>query len=146
MTRNRSDEVNRVPQVASLPPAGPAWFSSVMGTGILALLVELHLGRTPIGGVAALALLMLAWALLLGLGGAFVARCCRDPRELRASWTGPAGAAAWGTVSMGILSVGSATLKVAVGQGIRSPPSGSGSTRCSGASGRSSDSRPPSAS
>lgn len=88
-----------------------------MGTGILALLVELHLGRTPIGGVAALALLMLAWALLLGLGGAFVARCCRDPCELRASWTGPAGAAAWGTVSMGILSVGSATLKVAVGQG-----------------------------
>ena len=88
-----------------------------MGTGILALLIELHLGRTPIGGVAAHALLMLAWALLLGLGGAFVARCCRDPRELRASWTGPAGAAAWGTVSMGILSVGSATLKVAVGQG-----------------------------
>lgn len=116
-TRIACREGNRVPEVRSLPPAGPAWFSSVMGTGILALLVELHLGRTPIGGLAAIALLMLAWALLLGLGGAFMARCHRNRRALQASCAGPAGAAAWGTVSMGILSVGSATLKVAAAQG-----------------------------
>lgn len=108
--------IRRGQVVAALPPAGPAWFSSVMGTGILALLVQLHLGGTPIGSWAASVWLALAWALLLGLGGAFAVRCRRDPRELRASLTGPAGAAAWGTVSMGILSVGSATLKVSAEQ------------------------------
>lgn len=103
----------------ALPPAGPAWFSSVMGTGILALLVQVHLGGTSIGRWAAALWLALAWALLIGLSVGFVRHCRRDRAALSLSITEPAAATAWGTVAMGIVSVGSATLKVTAAQGDR---------------------------
>ena len=99
----------------TLPPAGPAWFPSVMGTGILATLLATYAGGGPVHA-AAEALLVVAWLLLLGLGGGFVARAVRRPARLRASVATPADRALWGTVAMGVLSVGSATLAVAPGR------------------------------
>lgn len=97
---------------AVLPPAGPAWFPSVMGTAILALLIQLHLGGTSIGHLAASCWLVMAWVLLVGLSVGFVGNCRRDPERLRATLADPSTAAMWGTVSMGILATGSATLAV----------------------------------
>lgn len=97
---------------AALPPAGPAWFPSVMGTAILALLVQLHLGGTSIGHLAATGWLVMAWVLLLGLSVGFVDNFRRDPERLRATLADPSTAAMWGTVSMAILATGSATLAV----------------------------------
>lgn len=97
-----------------LPAAGPAWFPSVMGTGILATLLATYAGGGPVHA-AAEALLVVAWLLLLGLGGGFTVRAVRRPGSLRASVASPGDRALWGTVAMGVLSVGSATLAVAPG-------------------------------
>lgn len=97
---------------AALPPAGPAWFPGVMGTAILALLIQLHLGSTSIGHLAATVWLVMAWVLLLGLSVGFVGNCRRRPGQLRASLADPSTTAMWGTVSMAILATGSATLAV----------------------------------
>ena len=97
----------------SLPPAGPHWYPAVMGTGILATLLRLHAGGSP--GVltdAAVVVLVLAWAVLLGLTAAFGRRVLRDPGLLRRTWTDPGVMPFWGTVAMGLLAVGAASLTV----------------------------------
>lgn len=96
--------------VAALPPAGPTWFGSVMGTAILATLLQTLAGRP--GALAAAGLLAVAWALLLALAVAFVRRCARDRGALPASVATPVAATQWGMVSMGLLAVGSATTTV----------------------------------
>ncbi len=97
---------------APLPPAGPAWFSAVMGTGILATLLQLHVGATRGGHWAAVLLLFLGWLLLLGLGSAFAARVVRDRAALTETMA-PSVVGLWGTVSMGLLAIGAATLAIA---------------------------------
>lgn len=119
LTRSQPRAANTAPDVAALPPAGPAWFSCVMGTGILALLVQLHLGGTAIGSWAAALWLALAWTLLIGLSVGFVRHCRLDRTALRLSISDPTRATAWGTVAMGILSVGAATLKITAAHGDR---------------------------
>lgn len=96
----------------TLPPAGPSWFGSVMGTGILATLIGLHAAGHPDLLLPAAALLVVGWGLLVGLTTAFVRRVAGDRDVLWHSATDPAVAPMWGTVSMGVLSVGSATLTV----------------------------------
>lgn len=95
-----------------LPPAGPAWYSTVMGTGILSTLLGLHADDVPSLRVAASALLVLGWALLAGLSGAFLVRCLRDRTAFTSTLTDSAVLPLWGTVSMGLLAIGSATLTV----------------------------------
>ncbi|PWJ26934.1 tellurite resistance protein TehA-like permease [Branchiibius hedensis] len=114
LTRIHARQVSSATKATALPPVGPAWFPSVMGTAILALLVEQHLGRTPIGHLAAAAWLVAAWVALLWLCVAFARRCRRSPGALRESVSDPSTVALWGTVSMAVLATGSATL--AVGQ------------------------------
>ena len=92
--------------------AGPAWFGSVMGTGILATLLQLHAARLPFGHASACGLLVVAWALLTGLTIGFARRVLADPRVLVTSVTETAGRTQWGMVAMGLLSVGSATITV----------------------------------
>lgn len=100
------------PAVAAPPAAGPAWFGSVMGSGILSTLLHLHSDRIPGATAASEVLLVVAWALMTGLTLAFAARCVREPGELLSSITDAARAPMWGMVSMGVLSVGSATATV----------------------------------
>ncbi len=98
---------------AILPPVGPGWYGSVMGTGILAALLGLHAPSAPDLLVPATAVLLVGWALLVGLSVGFGARILADRAALTSTLTEAAVAPMWGTVSMGILSVGSATLIVA---------------------------------
>lgn len=95
-----------------LPGAGPAWFPSVMGTGILAGLLQTHAHTIPGAHFLAPATLIICWLLLLGLTLAFTLRCLTQPGVLRAALTLPAQIPFWGTVSMGILSAGSSTTLV----------------------------------
>ncbi|MDV8000956.1 C4-dicarboxylate ABC transporter [Rhodococcus sp. IEGM 1408] len=96
----------------AVPGPGPAWFGAVMGTGILATLLQLHAVHVPAFGAVAPAVLVLAWVLLLGLGAGFARSIARDP----AVWTRSIGEASmlplWGMVSMGLLAVGSGTFTV----------------------------------
>ena len=86
-----------------------------MGTAILATLLQTYGGTGPLRTPAEI-LLGLAWLLLAGLGGGFAVRVLRRPERLRASVGSPATRAVWGTVAMGVLAVGSATLAVLPGR------------------------------
>ena len=83
-----------------------------MGTGILATLLALHAAGHPALTAPAAAALGLAWTLLLGLGLGFGLRVVRNPAAFTSTLREPAVAPMWGTVAMGVLSVGSATLTV----------------------------------
>lgn len=87
-----------------------------MGTGMLATLLQV-VGRPDSGNhlvpsAAPLGLLLIGWFLLIGLSVGFVHRVLTRPGTLRASVTVPAQFMGWGMVSMGVLSVGSATATV----------------------------------
>ncbi|WP_420124026.1 TDT family transporter [Nakamurella sp.] len=90
-----------------LPPAGPAWYGAVMGTGILATLTQ----TLAPGAWTARLWLVLGWALLVGLTAAFARRCGRRPGTLAGSLR-PDQLPLWGMVAMGLLSVGAATATV----------------------------------
>lgn len=91
-----------------LPPAGPAWFPTVMGTGILSSLVAMLWGEGFAGLAVSSVLLVAAWVLMLGLFGGFARACRRDPEVLRKAVWEASQRPAWGTVSMGMMSAGSA--------------------------------------
>ncbi|MDO5060940.1 MAG: TDT family transporter [Actinomycetaceae bacterium] len=93
----------------TLPPAGPVWFPSVMGTGILTTLLIQHAHRLPGATYLALVTLAIAWTLLIYLSGSFVRRGIHNPKHFKEAFTAPTVIPFWGTVSMGYLSVGSAT-------------------------------------
>ncbi|WP_082553129.1 TDT family transporter [Phycicoccus sp. Root101] len=95
-----------------LPPAGPVWFSSVMGTGILATLLARDASQVPVLLVPASLLTLVGVLLLIGLTASFGGRAARDPAVLTNTLRDPAVVPTWGTVSMGILSIGSALLTV----------------------------------
>jgi len=82
-----------------------------MGTGILATLTVVHLPEIPFRQGLAAVLLVLDWLLALGLGVGFTVRVVRNGETWWDSLRGMAGSQ-WGMVSMGILSVGSATATV----------------------------------
>lgn len=96
----------------TLPPAGPAWYGAVMGTGILATLLQVNAEALPWGSDLAPAVLAIGWVLFVGLSTAFGRRVQADSEVLRSGWADPTTRAQWGMVSMGILAVGSATLTV----------------------------------
>jgi len=100
-------ELRPVTASVALPPAGPAWFGAVMGTGILATLTQT---LAPGSGVAPV-LLVVGWILLIGLTGGFVVRSVRLPGTLAAS-VRSGSLPLWGLVAMGLLSIGSATATV----------------------------------
>lgn len=91
----------------TLPPAGPAWYGAVMGTGILATLTQ----TLAPGSWAARALLVIGWLLLAGLTVGFAVRTVRSPGAFAASIR-VGQLPLWGMVSMGVLSIGSATATV----------------------------------
>lgn len=92
-----------------IPPPGPVWFPSVMGTGILSTLLAQHVQRIPGAFAASLVALLVCWVLLVGLSVSFIIRGVRRRGVFREALTSPAIVPFWGTVSMGFLSVGSAT-------------------------------------
>ncbi|MCM0620840.1 hypothetical protein [Nocardioides bruguierae] len=103
-----------------LPPVGPAWFPASMGTGILATLLGTYgaggsLGGTDVGGVLttlAVPMMVAGWLVLTVLVGGFAVRSVRHPGAFVATVRDPAVLPLWGTVSMGLLAVGAATLTV----------------------------------
>lgn len=102
----------RTPAPAA-PPVGPQWFPAVMGTGILATCTEQLAPVAPVLHGAALVWLVLAWTVLAVVGTTFVRRALRHPGRFRATVTDLAVAPFYGTLAMGLLAVGSATLVVA---------------------------------
>ena len=109
--REQAKREQATPERAPLPPVGPAWYGSVMGTGMLATLLQM-VGGHHVPALAPLGLLLLGWLLLVGLSVGFVGRVVTRPGTLRASVTVPAQFMGWGMVSMGVLSIGSATATV----------------------------------
>ena len=95
-----------------LPPAGPAWFPTVMGSGILSTLIALLWSEYAVGLGVATALLVVTWVLLIGLTAGFVRACRKDRDLVGAALREASQRPAWGTVSMGVLSAGSATSTV----------------------------------
>lgn len=95
-----------------LPPAGPAWFPTVMGTGILSTLLALLWGESAAGLAVSSVLLVVAWVLMIGLAGAFAAACARDRSVLAKAVSEASQRPPWGTVSMGMMSAGSAASTV----------------------------------
>ena len=95
-----------------LPPAGPAWFPTVMGSGILSALVVLLWGDSAVGLGAATVLIVVAWVLMIGLSAGFVRECRSERGAAMAAVREASQRPAWGTVSMGVMSVGSATSAV----------------------------------
>ncbi|MGP5263588.1 SLAC1 family transporter [Glutamicibacter arilaitensis] len=92
-------------------PLGPAWWGAVMGTGIASTLTQLHAGQTTLGADLARFFLVAGWAFAVIFTIGFAIRCLRTTGAWAASMHG-VGASAWGMVSMGILSIGSATATV----------------------------------
>lgn len=109
---------------ASLPPAGPVWGPTVMGTGILATLLGRETDAAPALLAPAAALMVVAVALLAGLTVGFVRRVVSDRGVFLATIRDLAVLPTWGTVSMGILAAGSAVLTVAPQLGGESLASG----------------------
>ncbi|MBC2680837.1 TDT family transporter [Corynebacterium anserum] len=97
---------------AQLPAAGPQWYGSVMGTGILALLTSMHWSDAVAGPPFALFLLTVDWLLLIGLSVAFAGRVSRRPSIFLETLRQTPVLVTWGMVSMGVLSTGSATATV----------------------------------
>ncbi len=95
-----------------LPGPGPVWFSSVMGTGILSTLLAREATSTRWLLVPASGLMGVAVVLLVGLSVAFGARVAADRSVLTDTLRDVAVVPTWGTVSMGVLSVGSSLLTV----------------------------------
>ncbi|MBB2988108.1 TDT family transporter [Terracoccus luteus] len=95
-----------------LPGPGPMWFSSVMGTGILSTLLGREATSTRWLLVPASGLMLIAVVLLVGLSVAFGARVAADRSVLTDTLRDVAVVPTWGTVSMGVLSVGSSLVTV----------------------------------
>lgn len=83
-----------------------------MGTGGLASLLQIHSARLPFLGWPAVVMLVLGWVLLVGLSAGFARSVARDPDVWTRSVRDAALLPLWGMVSMGLLSVGSATFIV----------------------------------
>lgn len=97
----------------TLPPVGPAWFGSLMGTSILCTLAQIHSGDT--GGrlhLLAVLLLPVVAGLLLVLVVGSVRRWRQVPGAAAMTVRTPGEAAQWGMVAMGLLAAGSAVSTV----------------------------------
>ena len=103
---------DRASALPPLPPLGPAWFPAAMGTGILGTLLQTYAGRVPWGHAAAVVALVLSWTVLVLLTGGFLVRIARDRGAFTATVRDVDKIPLWGTVSMGILAVGSSTATV----------------------------------
>lgn len=97
---------------APLPPLGPAWYPAVMGTGILGTLLQTSAGRLPWGHPASVVPLVMCWTILVVLTGGFLGRIIGDRGALTETLRDIDKVPMWGTVSMGVLAVGSCTATV----------------------------------
>jgi C4-dicarboxylate transporter/malic acid transport protein len=89
---------------------GPNWFTSVMGTGIVANAAALLPVHVPGLHAFALAVWVLAATLLLGLLAATLTHWVRHPANARAHHNDPAMAPFYGAPPMALLTVGAGTL------------------------------------
>ncbi len=84
-----------------------------MGTGILSTLLGLQSDSTHALLAPAAVLLGIGWVALVALTAAYATRIARDRTALTSTLSDPAVVPLWGTVSMGLLAIGAATLTVA---------------------------------
>jgi len=97
--------------------AGPGWFTSVMGTGILAICLTISPIPIPFGAALGLALWGADTVLFAALIGLWVAGAARAPASVAAGLRDPAKAQLWGappmaafTIAVGFLRIGEAVL------------------------------------
>jgi C4-dicarboxylate transporter/malic acid transport protein len=91
----------------------PIWFTSVMGTGILAVTIAASPIAVPGGAPLAATLWLLASALLAALVALVIASLADDPSRLCETYSDPSAMQAWGappmacfTVAVGALTIG----------------------------------------
>lgn len=96
------------PRPLPVPPAGPIWYPAVMGTGILANTLHQCAERLPGAAALAVVVLLISWALLIGLTAGYGLRLARDPGLLGRDLHSPF----WGPVAMGAMSAGSAAATI----------------------------------
>lgn len=96
----------------SRPSIGPGWFTTVMGTGIVAVALATLPFPLPGAQGAALAVWLLAVALLVAVTTAFVVDVRRHPGALRAHLDDPAAAPAYGAPAMAVMTVGAGAVLV----------------------------------
>lgn len=112
--------VDRGPTRSSVPPrgvnplrtAGPTWFVTVMGTGIVANAASL----APVDGLLVRDFAVAVWivgALLLGVVSAFTVSQLRPGPGDAAVPPGPGAIAFWGTVPMAVTTIGAGALLAA---------------------------------
>jgi C4-dicarboxylate transporter/malic acid transport protein len=106
--------------VLALDRVGPAWFTSVMGTGILAIGIAATPLALPGRGAVALALWITAALLFTAYGALTLAKLALRPAALRATFTDAVTMHAWGappmaafTVAVGALTIGAYALPAA---------------------------------
>lgn len=97
------------PVTISPPPAGPAWFGAVMGTGIISTLSVAHIDWWPFCKYLSVGFLIIGWLILIGLTAGFCYRIIKDRTAITNSIFDFTQAPMWGMVAMGYLAIGSAT-------------------------------------
>lgn len=113
VTTGRS--VRRAPRGGVVRTAGPTWFVTVMGTGIVANALAL----APVEGRAVDVVATTVWLIAVALLGLVTVTTVRGLRAARADGAappaGPGAIAFWGTVPMAVTTVGSGALLAAEG-------------------------------
>ncbi|MGD1065827.1 MAG: C4-dicarboxylate ABC transporter, partial [Vulcanimicrobiaceae bacterium] len=98
---------------AAVARVGPVWFTSVMGTGILAIGLAdapLHLAALPLVARACFAL---ALTLFVGFSALWAVRVAHEPRSLAASFADTAVAQTWGAPPMACFTIAVGLLVIA---------------------------------
>lgn len=100
------------PVAIAPPPPGPAWFGSVMGSGIVATLSISHQDYFHFAHQLGLFFLIIGWLLLVFLTFGFFLRSFKNSQAFFRTITDFHQTPMWGMVAMGYLAVGSATATV----------------------------------
>lgn len=98
-----------LPSRIAPPPPGPAWFGSVMGTGILSTLLELNHEHLSFGHTLSLLMMVIGWCIFWVLMIGFGLRSWKNPKHFIETIVNSKQTPMWGMVSMGFLAIGATT-------------------------------------
>lgn len=105
----------------SIKKVGAGWFTSIMGTGILAICVTISPVPIPMGPALGIVLWSVDTVLFAVFAALLIASTIRAPRELASTFNDPAKAQLWGappmaafTIAVGFLKIGATFLNPAI--------------------------------